>query len=166
MAVPFAVAAAALLAAGCGSSSSGASSSSSSGASSSSSTAAASAPASSSPGGGYGSAGYGKPKPAASGPAAGQTVKLAADPGGALRFTKATLSAKAGTVTLALDNPSSAGVQHGIAIEGNGVNQSGPVVAAGSTSTVTAKLKAGTYTFYCPFDGHRAAGMTGTLTVR
>ncbi|MCW3048830.1 MAG: hypothetical protein JWO74_3114 [Solirubrobacterales bacterium] len=158
MAVPFAVAAAALLAAGCGSSSSGASSSSS--------TAAASAPASSSPGGGYGSAGYGKPKPAASGPAAGQTVKLAADPGGAPRFTKAALSAKAGTVTLALDNPSSAGVQHGIAIEGNGVNQSGPVVAAGSTSAVTAKLKPGTYTFYCPFDGHRAAGMTGTLTVR
>jgi uncharacterized cupredoxin-like copper-binding protein len=150
----------ALVAGGCGSSYSGSSSSSSS------STAAPSSTASSSPAGsGYGG-GYGKPKPASSAPAAGQTVKLAADPGGALRFTKAALSAKAGTVTLQLDNPSSAGVQHGIAIEGNGVSSSGPVVAAGSTSAVTAKLKPGTYTFYCPFDGHRAAGMTGTLTVR
>jgi uncharacterized cupredoxin-like copper-binding protein len=161
MAVLLAVAAPTLVAGGCGSSSSGSSSSSS--------TAAASAPASSasSPsGGGYGSAGYGKPKPVASAPAAGQAIKLTADPGGAPRFTKAALTATAGTVTLELANPSSAGVQHGIAIEGNGVNASGPVVAAGSTSTVTAKLKAGTYTFYCPFDGHRAAGMTGTLTVR
>lgn len=151
----------ALVAAGCGSSYSGSSSSSSS------STAAPSSTASSSPAGsGYGGGGYGRSKPASSAPATGQTVKLAADPGGALRFTKAALSAKAGTVTIELDNPSSAGVQHGIAIEGNGVVKSGPVVAAGSTSTVTAKLKAGTYTFYCPFDGHRAAGMKGTLTVR
>jgi uncharacterized cupredoxin-like copper-binding protein len=159
MAVLFAIAVPALVAGGCGSSSSGSSSSSSP------ATAAASTPASSSQGGGYGG-GYGKPKPAASAPAAGQTVKLTADPGGAPRFTTAALSAKAGTVTLALDNPSSAGVQHGIAIGGNGVDKSGPVVAAGSTSAVTATLKAGTYTFYCPFDGHRAAGMTGTLTVR
>jgi uncharacterized cupredoxin-like copper-binding protein len=149
----------ALVAGGCGSSSSGSSSSSSS------STAAPSSTASSSPAGsGYGG-GYGK-KPASSAAAAGQTIKLGADPGGAPSFTKAALTAKAGTVTLALDNPSSSGVQHGIAIEGNGLDKSGPVVAAGSTSTVTAKLKAGTYTFYCPFDGHKAAGMKGTLTVR
>jgi uncharacterized cupredoxin-like copper-binding protein len=149
----------ALVAGGCGSSYSGSSSSSSS------STAPASTASSPSGGSGYGG-GYGKAKPASGAPAAGQTVKLAADPGGALRFTKASLTAKAGTVTLRLDNPSSAGVQHGIAIEGNGVSRSGAVVAAGSTSTVTATLKAGTYTFYCPFDGHRAAGMKGTLTVR
>jgi uncharacterized cupredoxin-like copper-binding protein len=161
IAVLLTIPALALVAAGCGSSYSGSSSSSSS------STAAPSSTASSSPAGsGYGGGGYGRPKPASSAPAAGQTVKLAADPGGALRFTKAALSAQAGTVTLELDNPSSAGVQHGIAIEGNGVDRSGPVVAAGSTSTVTATLKAGTYTFYCPFDGHKAAGMKGTLTVR
>jgi len=158
MAVVLAVAVPALIAGGCGSSSSG----------SSSSSAATSTPASSSSGDGYGSGGYGraKPAPAAGAPAAGQTVKLAADPGGAPSFTKAALSAKAGTVTLRLDNPSSAGVQHGIAIEGHGVDRNGPVVAAGSTSAVTARLKAGTYTFYCPFDGHKAAGMKGTLTVR
>jgi uncharacterized cupredoxin-like copper-binding protein len=27
-------------------------------------------------------------------------------------------------------------------------------------------LKAGTYTFYCQVPGHRAAGMSGTLTVK
>jgi uncharacterized cupredoxin-like copper-binding protein len=158
MAVLLAVAVPALVAGGCGSSYSGSSSSSSSSTSST--------PASSSSGGGYGG-GYGRAKPASSAAASGgQSVKLAADPGGAPRFTRAALTAKAGTVTLALDNPSSSGVQHGIAIEGNGLDKSGPVVAAGSTSTVTAKLKAGTYTFYCPFDGHKAAGMKGTLTVR
>jgi uncharacterized cupredoxin-like copper-binding protein len=39
-------------------------------------------------------------------------------------------------------------------------------VQGGKTSTVTADLKAGTYKFYCSVDGHRAAGMEGTLTVR
>jgi uncharacterized cupredoxin-like copper-binding protein len=156
IAVLLTIPALALAAGGCGSSYSGSSSSSSS----------TSTPASSSSGDGYGGGGYGGAKPAAGAQAAGQAVKLAADPGGALRFTKTALSAKAGTVTLVLDNPSSSGLQHGIAIEGNGVDRRGAVVGAGSTSTVTAKLKAGTYTFYCPFDGHRAAGMKGTLTVR
>ena len=36
----------------------------------------------------------------------------------------------------------------------------------GGTSTVTATLKPGTYTFYCSVDGHEAAGMKGTLTVK
>ena len=42
----------------------------------------------------------------------------------------------------------------------------GAVVGQGGTSTVTAKLKPGTYTFYCSVDGHEAAGMKGTLTVK
>jgi uncharacterized cupredoxin-like copper-binding protein len=57
-------------------------------------------------------------------------------------------------------------VMHDIAITGNGVNQIGAVVANGGTSTVTANLAAGSYTFYCSVDGHRAAGMVGTLTVK
>jgi uncharacterized cupredoxin-like copper-binding protein len=27
-------------------------------------------------------------------------------------------------------------------------------------------VKAGTYEYYCPVDGHKAAGMTGKLTVQ
>ena len=91
------------------------------------------------------------------------TLRLSADPGGALRFTKSRLTAKAGKVKLVLTNPTSAGMPHGIAIQGHG---SGKVVAAGGTSTVTATLKRGSYTFLCPVPGHAAAGMKGTLTVR
>jgi uncharacterized cupredoxin-like copper-binding protein len=97
--------------------------------------------------------------------AKGEVVHLSADPGGALRFTQSSLHAKAGTVTLVMKNPSSAGMQHGIAIEGNGVNSAGQNVDPGGTSSVTATLKKGTYTFFCPVPGHRQAGMVGKLTV-
>jgi plastocyanin len=92
----------------------------------------------------------------------GQTVKLAADKS-ALKFDTSTLKAKAGTVTLVMSNPS--GIPHAIAVEGNGVDKDGKTVGNGGTSTVTAKLKPGKYEFYCPVDGHKAAGMKGTLTV-
>ena len=97
----------------------------------------------------------------------GEVLKLSADPGGQLRFTKTKLTAaKPGRVTLVMFNPSSAGMEHGIAIDGNGVDRDGPIVATGKTSQVTADLKQGTYTYYCPVPGHRQAGMTGTLTVK
>ena len=96
----------------------------------------------------------------------GQTLNLSANPSGQLAFSPMSLSAKAGKVTLAMKNPSSSGVQHGIAVEGNGVDKDGPIVQPGKTSTLTVSLKAGKYEFYCPFDGHKAAGMTGTLTVQ
>jgi uncharacterized cupredoxin-like copper-binding protein len=91
------------------------------------------------------------------------TLRLSADPGGALRFTSSALSAKAGTIKLVMKNPSTAGMPHGIAIQGHG---SGQVVDPGGTSTVSAKLSKGRYTFLCPVPGHAQAGMTGTLTVR
>ena len=103
--------------------------------------------------------------PTAAPAAKGQVINVSADPGGALRFSSSSLKAKAGTVTLVMKNPSSAGMDHGIAIEGNGVDKDGQTVSAGGTSTVTATLKKGTYTFYCPVPGHKQAGMKGTLTV-
>ena len=93
----------------------------------------------------------------------GETVQLAAPADGSLKFDKTTLDAKAGNVTIDLDNPSS--TPHAVAIEGNGVNQSSQTVTTSKTS-VTADLKPGTYTFYCPVPGHRQAGMEGTLTVK
>jgi uncharacterized cupredoxin-like copper-binding protein len=98
--------------------------------------------------------------------AAAGTLRLKADPGGALTFDRTTLTASAGTVTLDLLNPSTSGVPHAIAVEGNGVDQDGKTVDPGGTSTVAVTLKPGTYTFYCPVPGHEAAGMKGTLTVR
>jgi uncharacterized cupredoxin-like copper-binding protein len=105
---------------------------------------------------------------AATTPAAGKasTLKLSADPGGALKFTTTSFNAKAGKVTVVMTNPSSAGIQHGIAVEGNGVDKDGPTVSPGGKSTLTVDLKPGKYDFYCPVDGHKAAGMKGTLTVK
>jgi plastocyanin len=94
------------------------------------------------------------------------TVTLSADPTGALKFDKTTLTATAGTVTVMMKNPSTSGVPHGIAVEGNGVDQDGETVQPGGTSTDTLTLKPGTYSFYCPVPGHEAAGMKGTLIVK
>jgi plastocyanin len=94
----------------------------------------------------------------------GETLKLAADPSGALKFDKTSLSGNAGKVTIDMDNPSD--VPHAIEVEGNGVEEEGEVVEKGGVSTVTADLKPGEYEFYCPVDGHKAAGMKGTLTVK
>jgi uncharacterized cupredoxin-like copper-binding protein len=96
----------------------------------------------------------------------GQMLRLTADPGGQLRFNTSTLTAKPGKVTIVMTNPSSAGMDHGISVEGNGVDSDGPTVAPGKTSTVTVSLKKGTYEYYCPVPGHEQAGMKGTLTVR
>ena len=81
-----------------------------------------------------------------------------------LKFDKSALSAKPGKVTIVMQNPSA--LPHDVAIEGNGVDVTGKTVNQGGTSTATANLKAGTYTFYCSVDNHRQAGMEGTLTVK
>jgi plastocyanin len=94
----------------------------------------------------------------------GEQVKLEADPGGKLAFDKKSLEAKAGPVTLAMSNP--AELQHDVSIEGPGVEKKGKVVGKGGSSTVSADLKPGRYTFYCSVAGHRDGGMEGTLTVK
>jgi plastocyanin len=94
----------------------------------------------------------------------GSQLKISADPSGALKYDKTSLEAEAGKVTIQMDNPSS--VPHAVSIEGNGVDEDGNTVTQGGKSMVTANLKAGTYTFYCPVDGHEQAGMKGTLTVK
>ena len=73
------------------------------------------------------------------------------------------LEANAGTVTIELTNDSS--VAHDVAVEGNGVDEKSDIITQ-STTTLAVDLEPGTYTFYCSVDGHRAAGMEGTLTVK
>jgi plastocyanin len=89
-------------------------------------------------------------------------LKLTADPGGALKFDKTELTTKPGKVTITMDNPSD--VPHAVEVEGNGVEEETKTLTKG-TADVTVDLKAGKYEFYCPVDGHRQAGMEGTLTV-
>jgi uncharacterized cupredoxin-like copper-binding protein len=102
--------------------------------------------------------------PSANGGGGGKRLSLQADPSGNLRFDKKALSANAGKVTIVMKNPSQ--LSHNISIQGAGVNQMGQTVATGGTSTVSATLKPGKYTFYCSVPGHRQAGMFGTLTVK
>jgi plastocyanin len=91
-------------------------------------------------------------------------VEIDADPTGQLKFLASSASATPGKVTLRMKNAST--VPHDIAIKGPGASGIGPIVTSGGVSTVSASVKPGTYTFYCSVDGHEAAGMKGTLTVK
>lgn len=92
----------------------------------------------------------------------GSTVQISADPSGALKFEQTDVSASAGTITIDFTNMSS--LPHDVKIEGNGASGGTDQITDSSTSA-TVDLEAGTYTFFCSVDGHRAAGMEGTLTV-
>lgn len=92
------------------------------------------------------------------------TLRLSANAQGKLKFNKAKLTARAGKVTIVMANPSS--LPHAVAVEGKRVDKDGKIVMKGGTSKVTVTLKKGTYTFYCPVDGHRKAGMKGKIVVR
>jgi uncharacterized cupredoxin-like copper-binding protein len=100
------------------------------------------------------------------GAASGKTVKLSADAKGKLKFNTTKLTTTHGRVTLVMANPKGSGIPHAIAVEGHGLDKDGKTVKPGGTSQVTLTLKKGTYDFYCPVDGHRAAGMKGKLVVR
>jgi uncharacterized cupredoxin-like copper-binding protein len=107
-----------------------------------------------------------KKEAASSGGGGGSTVKLTAEESGGFKFDKKTATAKAGSVTLTMDNPSGNSAPHAIAVEGNGVDKDGtPVQPGQGSSKISVKLKAGKYDFYCPVDSHRQQGMQGTLTV-
>jgi uncharacterized cupredoxin-like copper-binding protein len=71
---------------------------------------------------------------------------------------------KAGSVTIEAKNEG--GTDHALEIEGNGLEeQRTDTVGPNDSSFITVDLKPGTYTMYCPVDGHRALGMKGTITV-
>jgi plastocyanin len=87
------------------------------------------------------------------------TYKLSATKTG-FKFNKSTLNVKAGRVTLSMANPSS--IPHAVGIKGKG---KGKTVGRNGTSSYSATLKKGRYTFYCPVGQHAANGMTGKLIV-
>jgi plastocyanin len=95
----------------------------------------------------------------------GETLKISADPNGAKKFTKSSLTAKAGEVTIQFSNQ--AQIPHAVEIEGNGLEETSTKVVTGADAPpLKLKLKPGTYTFYCPVGDHRAEGMEGKLVVR
>jgi uncharacterized cupredoxin-like copper-binding protein len=95
-----------------------------------------------------------------------RSASLRAASNGDLKFNTKKITVSHGKVTLKLANPGSSGTTHAIAIEGRGVDKDSKDAASGKTVSVSTKLKKGTYVFYCPIDGHRAAGMKGTLVVK
>jgi len=95
-----------------------------------------------------------------------KTVRLSADAKGKLKFNTSRLTVAHGKVSLVMKNPSGSGLPHAIAVEGKGVDKDGKTVSPGGMSKVTLTLKKGTYEFYCPVDGHKAAGMKGKLVVK
>ena len=97
--------------------------------------------------------------PASSDGGGGQQIALAAPEDGSLKFDKTELEAKAGTITINFDNPSS--VPHAVEIEGHKSD-----TVTGAETSVTADLQAGEYEFFCPVGTHASQGMKGTLTVK
>ncbi|MFP5245373.1 MAG: hypothetical protein ACLGH0_01675 [Thermoanaerobaculia bacterium] len=55
---------------------------------------------------------------------------------------------------------------HGFELEGNGVHTKTNVLKRGDTAALEVELQPGTYTVYCPVDGHRGKGMQRTLVVK
>lgn len=81
-----------------------------------------------------------------------------------MKFTPNTFTVKAGEkVTVKLENKGT--LLHDFSIDSLKVQQN---VQPGKTETVTftAPSSAGTLDFYCNQPGHKAAGMTGTITVQ
>jgi plastocyanin len=95
----------------------------------------------------------------------GETLSLAANAEGQLKYDKASLTAKAGSVSIDFTNASS--LPHNVTVE----SSSGAKVGAtptfqGGEKTLSLNLKPGTYQFFCSVPGHRQSGMEGTLIVQ
>jgi plastocyanin len=92
------------------------------------------------------------------------TLKLAADPT-QIAYDTTQLSGSAGKVTIDFTNPSA--VTHDVCLTSSSGQEVGcsPTISQDSTS-LSENLKPGKYTFFCSVDGHEAAGMKGTLTVK
>jgi plastocyanin len=95
----------------------------------------------------------------------GATVDITAAADGSFKFDQSNLTAKAGTTTVAFDNPAS--LSHDVVLEDSGGAEVGRTdLISQSTASFTADLKPGTYTFFCDVPGHREGGMEGTITVK
>jgi plastocyanin len=70
---------------------------------------------------------------------------------------------KAGPVTIKVKNDG--GTTHALVVVGpKGVVRTA-ALAPGKSATLHADLKNGTYTMFCPIDGHKGMGMTGAIKV-
>lgn len=98
--------------------------------------------------------------------AKGGTLKIDADPTGALAFLSSKATAKPGSLMFVSVNKAS--IPHNIALRdpGGKLVKEGPDVSGGGTSKFSASVKAGKYAFVCTVPGHEEGGMKGDLTVK
>lgn len=80
-----------------------------------------------------------------------------------LKFDQTSLTAAAGEITVELSCGES--VNHDFTVEGEQGDEPVAECEPGGSGSGTIQLDAGDYTFYCSVEGHRSAGMEGTLTV-
>jgi mono/diheme cytochrome c family protein len=92
------------------------------------------------------------------------TLQIDADPTGQLAYVSNKATGQAGPVTFKMQNKSS--VAHDLVVQGPGVQGKTPIEQGGGVGQFKATLKAGSYTYFCSVDGHRAAGMQGKITVK
>jgi plastocyanin len=94
------------------------------------------------------------------------TVTIAAATHGGLAYTATRATASAGSITFTMRNAS--GIEHNLAIQRGAkwtVLGATDTTSSG-TDSISLELKPGSYTFFCQVNDHRAAGMSGTLTVQ
>jgi plastocyanin len=71
---------------------------------------------------------------------------------------------EAGPVTIRVVNDGD--VAHALELEGNGIEeQKTGEIQPGGSAELTVDLSEGSYTIYCPIDGHRGKGMEGAVGV-
>jgi plastocyanin len=96
---------------------------------------------------------------------AAETLKLSADPSGALKFDTDQLDGQAGKVTVDFTTP--APLQHDVVLEQDSQELGRTdLISDGAEDSFTVTLQPGDYTYFCSVPGHREAGMEGTLTVK
>jgi uncharacterized cupredoxin-like copper-binding protein len=70
---------------------------------------------------------------------------------------------KAGTIEFKVSNEGA--TEHALEIETSSGEIETKPIAPGKSATLKADLKAGTYEWYCPIDGHKDKGMKGEIVV-
>ena len=94
----------------------------------------------------------------------GKIVEITADPSGDLAYTDERIVAEDGQVKIAFENP--AEIAHDVVVADDGKVLARTDIITDDEAEVNVNLLPGEYTFYCSVDGHREAGMEGTLVVR
>jgi plastocyanin len=97
---------------------------------------------------------------AGGGKAAGRTVKVS-EVDYKIKLPQTTFAA--GTHTFDVSNDGK--VPHNLTLAGPGGKKATPDIASGKSASLTVKLKAGTYDFFCSIPGHKQLGMDEKVTV-